>query len=309
MNDNLSSAASIIQKAIMNEIYRVAPKPPRAAQLTGSDCTFSCYVNDGRGDLKSCGTVIRMCTIHNHHDRPCGTPIDITQPLSLVDRTLIMGLAVIYQQITGHSWSLTHRPTATFWSCFPVLPLPSPRNAKAYLEAVQKHVQDGIMRFTTNHPDETSVAERIRPPLDGLLGWHDVWSEDGSYNAAAHPSVEYNSEEEKTVNAIAPEVSRSREAPNEEETRDTRSYRPSTVSPPPDIPRNVSDNKRTRHSVQKVFKARGDGTSVRYTEVNSPTHAACSATRRRKYQGTILIPDSDGEDEAVHKAKRARASS
>lgn len=36
--------------------------------------------------------------------------------------------------------------------------------------------------------------------------------------------------------------------------------------------------------------------AVQYKEVQIARHAASSRSRRRHYQGTIIIPDSEGED-------------
>lgn len=131
-----------------------------------------------------------QCVAKDHHKLPCGAGKDHTQPLSLVDRALIMGLALLYERETGYPWSLTHRPTEAFRSCFPIEPLPSPEDKTAFLNAVTEMVQRGVTRFATEMPQETAVAERIRAPLEGLMGWHDFGSEDGSYNKDAHSSAE-----------------------------------------------------------------------------------------------------------------------
>lgn len=110
--------------------------------------------------------------------------------MSLVDRALIMGLALLYERESGYPWSITHRPTEAFQSCFPVEPLPSPNNRAEFLKAVQEMVQRGVKQWSTEMPAEKAVAERIRPPLEGLFGWHDFFSEDGSYNELAHSSVD-----------------------------------------------------------------------------------------------------------------------
>lgn len=63
MNNRLSPGALIIRNVIWNEIKRAAPKPPKPPLGTNSRCSFACYFNDGRGDLKSCGTVLRMVRV------------------------------------------------------------------------------------------------------------------------------------------------------------------------------------------------------------------------------------------------------
>lgn len=130
-----------------------------------------------------------QCVARDHYKFPCGAGKDHTHPMSMVDRALIMGLAVMYERESGYPWSLTHRPTHTFQSCFPVEPLPSPDDKMAFLNAVQDIVQRGIARFTIDWPEEKVVSERIRAPLEGLLGWHDFLPEDGSYNKHAHSQV------------------------------------------------------------------------------------------------------------------------
>lgn len=49
-------------------------------------------------------------------------------------------------------------------------------------------VQRGIARFAKDMPHETAVAERIRPPLEGLLGLHDFASGVGSHNTPTDSS-------------------------------------------------------------------------------------------------------------------------
>lgn len=105
-----------------------------------------------------------------------------------------MGLAILYQRETGCPWSLTHRPTRDFAECFPPKSLPSPDNASDFVEAVQDQVLEGVVRFSTQKPDLTAVAERVCRPLEGLLGWHDFFSEDGSYNPDAHDLFEDKSD-------------------------------------------------------------------------------------------------------------------
>lgn len=90
----------------------------------------------------------------------------------------------------GCPWSLTHRPTEAFSSCFSIGPLPSPKDKPLFMKAVTEMVQCGVTRFAREKAEETAVAERIRAPLEGFLGWHDFGSEDGSYNKVAHPSVD-----------------------------------------------------------------------------------------------------------------------
>lgn len=184
-----TSGAYLIRQVLRNEILRVAPKPKPFQPLSNSDCHFATYINDGRGDLKSCGTVVRMVTIFSvdgthytnlysqcvtfdHHNLPCGKPHDHTHPLSLTDRALIMGLALLYQRQCGNSWSITHRPTKVFVNSFPIKPLPSPDNSEAFLKELQEQLQQGVARFTKDYPRENSVAKRIRPQLEGLFGWH-----------------------------------------------------------------------------------------------------------------------------------------
>lgn len=58
------------------------------------------------------------------------------------------------------------------------------------MKAVQEMVQRGVKQWSTEMPGEKAVAERIRPPLEGLFGWHDFFSEDGSYNELAHSLVD-----------------------------------------------------------------------------------------------------------------------
>lgn len=117
---------------------------------------------------------------YDHHELKCGTPEDFTVPLGFHDQARIMALAVFYQRVTGYSWSLTHRPTAIFWNCFPILPLPSPEDASDYLAALQEQIKSGISRFAKDHPDETAVVERIRTLPECLLGWQDLGSEETS---------------------------------------------------------------------------------------------------------------------------------
>lgn len=63
MFPKVSVGAQIIRELIWEEVKRVAPKPKDLTPSTNSDCSFVCYINDGRGDLKSCGTIIRMVSI------------------------------------------------------------------------------------------------------------------------------------------------------------------------------------------------------------------------------------------------------
>ncbi|KAE9384251.1 hypothetical protein BT96DRAFT_950689, partial [Gymnopus androsaceus JB14] len=222
------------------------------------------------------------CVAFDHHNLPCGIPQDHTHPLSLVDRALIMGLAILFQRESSHSWSITHCPTKAFADCFPIQPLPSPADADAFLKAVQEQVQQGVARFTEQKPDETAVAKRVHPPLEGLMGWHDLWSEDGSFNSAAHSSIEHGSDEEKT--------------------HITKSYKPSEETEvPPSSSKRPAQSKELPDPLPLSSKAPNDGVrkisnSVhQYRQVHNTQHAASARSRNHRYWGTILIPDSDNE--------------
>lgn len=125
-----------------------------------------------------------------------------------------MGLAVLYQRESAYCWSITHRPTRAFVNCFPVQPLPSPADGDAFLKAVRVQVQLGVARFIKGKPEYTAVAERIYGPLEGLMGWHDFYTEDGSYNSTARmKAFEQLPEEDKTLNKPTGIPSSSSKAP------------------------------------------------------------------------------------------------
>ncbi|KAE9398933.1 hypothetical protein BT96DRAFT_939744 [Gymnopus androsaceus JB14] len=214
----------------------------------------------------------------------CSVILNHTQPLSLVDHALIMGLAVFFERETGHSWSITHRPTQAFWACFPVEPLPSPDDINAFLDAVQEKVQRGITRFSKEMPGELAVAERIRPPLEGLLGWHGYWSEDGSYNSAAHTSVEQTSNErfsEKTRDTESYNPDVRRKPPNAAlKSAKQPDPQPSSLKAPPKLAKQPdlqpSSLKAPNNGVRKSYIPNGTAIPVEYTELHSRKDAAAA---------------------------------
>lgn len=53
----------------------------------------------------------------------------------------------------------------------------------------------------------------------------------------------------------------------------------------------------TNYCVSSTEMAKATMRPVKYTEIHSRKHAASASSRNHKYIGTILIPDSDAEDE------------
>lgn len=62
MDRKLSRGACLICEALRDEIKGITPipMPKDTPPPTNSDCSFASYINDGRGDLKDCGTVLSM---------------------------------------------------------------------------------------------------------------------------------------------------------------------------------------------------------------------------------------------------------
>lgn len=63
MKSDLPPGVLIIREILVGEINRLTPKASNPTPRTNGDCSFVCYVNDGRADLKNCGTMIRMVSV------------------------------------------------------------------------------------------------------------------------------------------------------------------------------------------------------------------------------------------------------
>lgn len=58
----------------------------------------------------------------------------------------------------------------------------------------------------------------------------------------------------------------------------------------------------TTVSYLSLEQRKGAARPVKYTEIHSRKHAASASSRRHNYIATLLIPDSDAEDDADDEA-------
>lgn len=107
MNHKFSPGVLLIRNALLAEIDRLAPKPKDRIPATNSDCSFVCYINDGWGDLKSCGTVIRMV---------CWEVVLINLTSCLMPQFLSVRCQRS-PQIPVWGWQGSHSPDESCWSC------------------------------------------------------------------------------------------------------------------------------------------------------------------------------------------------
>ncbi len=250
-----SPVAIMLRRMLIEEIKRVTVRPPAPATLSPF-CNWAVTYNDGRGDLLALGSVIRrvstssfplllkpgslspfvsQCSFIPHEDRPCAELKDYTQSLSLNERVLIMVIIVLWERETGRIWSLTHRASFEFTDSMPSYDLPPAGNGLRLGRAVKQIYHSTLEAFCAL-PGTPGVSRRLHPRQEGLLGWRDFGSEDGSYNPSAH-----------SESSPTPAGSQDRSSPVfREKTRDTDSYAPSVVgSVEPSQPSQAGTSKAT----------------------------------------------------------------